>query len=334
VKAVNLQELSDAFSDVGSDYGEPYRGFVDKRDGKIYQFEARHLAIAGFDGDDDEYEATPLEADQIAKAQAFVDRYDGEFVIDFPGKYEMRDYDIMESYAQSIADERTASQLLRAMSGKGAFGRFKDTVGRLGLLEDWYEYKNRAELERARLWCMENGIDYEPKIAYIGGFDIRPATPNDLGRINKVYEIAREYMARSGNASQWSGGYPWAELLEGDINKQQLFVMNEGGEIRGVFAFIIGADPSYIEIEGGKWLSDEPYGTIHRVASDGKSRGVFDACLAFCLEQIGNIRIDTHADNLKMQALLEEHGFQKCGTIYVHDGVSARSPRIAYQYTG
>jgi predicted GNAT family N-acyltransferase len=52
------------------------------------------------------------------------------------------------------------------------------------------------------------------------------------------------------------------------------------------------------------------------------------------LEQTDNIRIDTHADNAKMQALLEEHGFEKCGTIYVHDGISEHSPRIAYQYAG
>jgi hypothetical protein len=334
MKPVNLKILSNAFLETCDDYDFQYRSFVDKRNGKIYQFAARHLAIAGFYSDGGDYEAMPFEQDEIAEAKAFTDRYDPEHVIPFPNQCEMRDTVIMEDYAQTFTDARIANQLLSALRGRSKFRRFKDTVSRLGVIEDWYEYKNRAELMRTRRWCIINGVDYEPKIAYIGDFEIRPATTKDLCRINKVYDIARDYMVQNGNASQWSGGYPWAELLANDIMKQQLFVMIVGGVIRGVFAFIIGVDPTYVEIEDGKWLNDKAYGAIHRLASDGKSCCVFEACLSFCLEQVDNIRIDTHADNAKMRALLEKNGFVKCGTIHVHDGLSDHSPRIAYQYKG
>ena len=52
MKPVNLKELSDAFQGLSDD--DTYRSFIDRRDGRIYSFEARHLAIAGFylDGDD------------------------------------------------------------------------------------------------------------------------------------------------------------------------------------------------------------------------------------------------------------------------------------------
>jgi RimJ/RimL family protein N-acetyltransferase len=162
------------------------------------------------------------------------------------------------------------------------------------------------------------------------GFEIRPASRKDLPIINRVYDIAREYMNRNGNPTQWGGGYPWVDLLDNDIEKRQLFVMLANRKICGVFAFIIGVDPTYIEIENGAWLNDEPYGTIHRIASDGTQRGIFRACFEFCLGHADNIRIDTHADNVKMQAVIADNGFIKCGTIYI---ASDHSPRIAYQYS-
>ena len=36
--------------------------------------------------------------------------------------------------------------------------------------------------------------------------------------------------------------------------------------LHGVFAFILGEDPTYGVIEDGQWLSGDPYGTIHRIA--------------------------------------------------------------------
>jgi RimJ/RimL family protein N-acetyltransferase len=51
--------------------------------------------------------------------------------------------------------------------------------------------------------------------------------------------------------------------------------------------------------------------------------------LTWCLEQRGNIRIDTHDDNLPMQRALEKNGFVPCGRIWCEDG----TPRIAYQRT-
>ena len=88
-----------------------------------------------------------------------------------------------------------------------------------------------------------------------------------------------------------------------------------------------GPDPSYARIDG-EWLDDEaPYGVIHRLASDGTARGVFDACLAFCGKRWANLRIDTHRDNRAMRHLVESRGFSFCGTIEVREG----EPRLAYQ---
>ena len=156
----------------------------------------------------------------------------------------------------------------------------------------------------------------------------RGAVRSDLDRILKIYAHARQAMADSGNPTQWGDSYPPQEMLEEDIDSNRLFVYVVNGELEAVFAFILGADPTYKVIENGAWLNDTlPYGTIHRLASAGKRKGVASAVIEWCLEHCESLRADTHADNKIMQHLLEKNGFTRCGVIHVADG----SPRIAYQ---
>lgn len=156
---------------------------------------------------------------------------------------------------------------------------------------------------------------------------IRHTTPADYSRIQEIYAYAREQMRRAGNPGQWGDSRPSGETLLNDIRHRQSHVLEEQGQISGVFTFIIGEDPTYRIIRQGQWLDDAPYGTIHRIAGNGAGKGIFRKCLSYCMAQIPNIRIDTHRDNALMRHLLEKHGFRKCGIIYVEDG----SPRIAYQ---
>lgn len=157
---------------------------------------------------------------------------------------------------------------------------------------------------------------------------IRQATPADLEPILAVYQSARTFMAANGNPTQWGTTYPAPELLEEDIRLGRLFVDEVQGRVCGVFMFAIGDDPTYAYIEDGKWLDASLYGVIHRVASNGTTRGVLARCIDFCRSQIPHLRIDTHADNHVMQGLLSAAGFTRCGIIYVEDG----SPRIAYEW--
>lgn len=156
---------------------------------------------------------------------------------------------------------------------------------------------------------------------------IRLATAEDLPEILRVYAAARAYMKANGNPSQWGDSHPARALLEEDIRQQRLYVDDTDG-VHGAFALVFGEDPTYAVIEGGSWLNDAPYATVHRIASDGEKPGVFGRSIAFCRRQCGNLRIDTHHDNRTMQHLVEKYGFVRCGIIYVEDG----SPRIAYQY--
>ena len=155
--------------------------------------------------------------------------------------------------------------------------------------------------------------------------NIRLAVQTDLDQIEQIYVHARRFMAENGNPTQWRNGYPQRQLLEEDIRAGKLYVAQQDNELYGVFVFVIGEDPTYAYIEDGAWISDLPYGAIHRIASRGS--GLFPEAMEFCRSLCSHIRIDTHENNKPMQHLVEKHGFTRCGIIYTDDG----SPRIAYE---
>ena len=157
--------------------------------------------------------------------------------------------------------------------------------------------------------------------------EIRKTRPDELDTVLAIYAHGREIMKRTGNVTQWGDSRPQKSLIVGDIEKGNSYVVTENGEIRGVFAFIVGRDPTYDVIEDGEWLNNEPYGTIHRIASDEKAHGILETAVRYCGGQVGELRIDTHRDNVIMRHLIEKLGFSYCGVIYVDDG----TPRLAYQ---
>ena len=157
---------------------------------------------------------------------------------------------------------------------------------------------------------------------------IRKTTVDDIPFVLRVFESARNYMRLNNNHEQWSDGYPGEIDILKDISGGNSFVgLDPKGEIIMTFAFIKGEDPTYRNIYVGDWLNNDEYGTIHRIASNGKVGGVLKAACNFCFQKVDNIRIDTHQDNLPMISALDQLGFLRCGIINCRDG----SPRIAFQ---
>lgn len=160
--------------------------------------------------------------------------------------------------------------------------------------------------------------------------NIRKSRMTDLPRLMEIYAGARERMAASGNPHQWGDdAYPPRELIEKDIADGISRVMeDENGEIVGTFCFFTEEEPDYRVIEEGKWLNDAPYGTIHRVAGDGKTKGIVAAAAVYGCKVIPNLKIDTHRDNHVMQHALAKLGFVYCGVVKVGE---QQAERLAYQ---
>ena len=158
---------------------------------------------------------------------------------------------------------------------------------------------------------------------------IRHSTEQDLPRMLELYAHARAFMAANGNPNQWGPTcWPPEALLRADIAAGHSYACVHENRVAATFFFNHGRDiePTYAHITDGAWLSDEPYGVVHRIASDGSVRGAGAFCINWAFEQCGHLRIDTHGDNRVMQRLLEKLGFTHCGTIYVEED---NYPRLA-----
>lgn len=158
--------------------------------------------------------------------------------------------------------------------------------------------------------------------------EIRKTTTEDIPRLQQIFAYARGFMQRTGNPSQWDENYPSMEMILDDIAQGVSYVVAEYGKLVGTFVLVGGDEPTYQQIYNGAWKNENPYGTIHRIASSGEVKGIFAEAMRFALQQYGTIRIDTHRDNRVMQDIVAKAGFIYCGIIYCFDGTE----RLAYQY--
>ena len=71
----------------------------------------------------------------------------------------------MRDFASDLEDARTRQQLLDAIEGRGAFGRFKRLLDHYDALwPTWQAYSNEARCGRARAWLHDAGYDALPPL--------------------------------------------------------------------------------------------------------------------------------------------------------------------------
>lgn len=171
-------------------------------------------------------------------------------------------------------------------------------------------------------------------------FTIRPATPEDLPQMHRIFADAKQKMRAAGNMHQWTGDYPSDAILLNDMRRGFSYIVEQEGRVVATFVLALCIEPTYDKIYEGAWLDDVlPYGTIHRIASLQGVHGVADFVIDWSAEstrnyvrqtsgkEVSNLRVDTHRDNLPMQHIMQKHGFTYCGIIYLANG----DERLAYQ---
>jgi len=170
---------------------------------------------------------------------------------------------------------------------------------------------------------------------------VRLAKDKDLKAIMAILDGAKAYLKTQG-LTQWQFGYPNHETVQADIKELAGFVLIADSKIVGYAAMIQGEDPSYTAIEDGSWVTNEStiveYVAIHRFALSAELRGQrlsarFMSALLTIAYQSGtrDIRIDTHPNNLPMQAVVASNGFEKRGIIHITEGTEINGVRWAYQ---
>ena len=155
---------------------------------------------------------------------------------------------------------------------------------------------------------------------------IRRAEFTDVSRLVEIFEGAKVFMRACGNLSQWADGYPAREDFLRDISSGNFYVLEVDGVVEAGFALVPSPEPTYEHIDGA-WLTDGDYVTIHRIASSGAVRGVFDMAVDFAFSSHDVVRVDTHRDNEPMKRAIMRRGFSYCGVIYLANG----DERLAYE---
>lgn len=118
-------------------------------------------------------------------------------------------------------------------------------------------------------------------------FAFRKATEKDLKTATALIEQAKVFLRENG-VDQWQTGYPNEEAIAGDLQRGEGYVMEVDGQVRGYACISFAGEPCYNEL-AGKWLSDLPYGVVHRMAIDDVCKGKgaalpFSALLRNCAE--------------------------------------------------
>ena len=161
----------------------------------------------------------------------------------------------------------------------------------------------------------------------------KKSTKSDIDNIMKIITQAQNYFKEKG-IDQWQNNYPNAEVISNDIVKGESYVLIKDEQIIATTVITFKKEKTYETIYNGQWISENQYGTIHRIAVDnaykglGLSHKIIKYAEEICLNNdVYSLRVDTHEDNIPMQNLLKKNEFKYCGVIYLEDGAK----RIAFE---
>lgn len=80
--------------------------------------------------------------------------------IELPTKYDVNEYEIIDSFCFTVGNQKKQESLLRAIKGKGAFRRFKEKIVDFNMEDQWYSYRNECFKQIAIEWCQGNNISF------------------------------------------------------------------------------------------------------------------------------------------------------------------------------
>jgi len=83
-----------------------------------------------------------------------------EDYLGLPDASVFHEYRVMEKFCLSIENEAISDDLYYTIKGSGAFRRFKDAIHKLGIADEWHQYRDRALKKFAIEWCEANNLEY------------------------------------------------------------------------------------------------------------------------------------------------------------------------------
>ena len=149
---------------------------------------------------------------------------------------------------------------------------------------------------------------------------IRKATVHDIEAILEMTKACAAHMIRQ-NIFQWNEHYPNKLAFTKDIERGELYVLENDNRIMGCIVISTLMDDEYIPVH---WLTENSKNLyIHRVAVHPEFQGQGNAQqLMTFAENFGkdhgyvSIRLDTFSQNKRNQNFYEQRGYQRLGNIF------------------
>ena len=161
----------------------------------------------------------------------------------------------------------------------------------------------------------------------------RKAIVSDIDIVMSILGQAQEYLRNKG-VDQWQDNYPNLDIIKRDIEKNIGYVLEKDGKIVATVAVSFNDEKTYDNIYDGKWITENDYAVVHRIAVENNYKGqrlsakILAHIVEMCLNKnIHSIKVDTHKQNEYMRKMLSNNGFKYCGIIYLEN----RSERVAYE---
>ena len=149
---------------------------------------------------------------------------------------------------------------------------------------------------------------------------IRRAKISEIPDILTITQACAKKMQENG-IFQWNEHYPSKEAFQKDIDRGELFVMEEKNTVQGTIVISTVMDEEYKPIQ---WLT--PNGNsvyIHRLSvhpnlqGKGLAQQMMDFAENHAREhRFVSVRLDTFSQNKRNQRFYEQRGYQKLGDIY------------------
>ncbi|WP_421805986.1 GNAT family N-acetyltransferase [Flagellimonas sp.] len=149
---------------------------------------------------------------------------------------------------------------------------------------------------------------------------IRRAKISEIPDILTITQACAKKMQENG-IFQWNEHYPSKEAFQKDIEREELFVIEENNIVQGTIVISTLMDEEYKPIQ---WLT--PNGNsvyIHRLAvhpnlqGKGLAQKMMDFAENHAREhRFVSVRLDTFSQNKRNQRFYEQRGYQKLGDIF------------------
>ena len=149
---------------------------------------------------------------------------------------------------------------------------------------------------------------------------IRKAKIEDIVPVMRITDACGKHLI-SQKIYQWNDQYPKQDIFETDIERGELYVIENDSQLIGCMVITEIKDPEYNDVE---WLSTDGNNIyIHRLAvhPDHQGNGYAQALMEFAEKKARtdlrkSIRLDTFSNNKRNQRFYEKRGYTRLGNVY------------------